>query len=134
MYDYFNMDVPEKDINQHGSLSLAYLGDAVYELLVRAWLLRRPAMKTGELHKEAVEHVKAAAQARLAERLVPVLTEEEEAVFRRGRNTRVNSVPHSADISQYHAATGLECLFGYLYLRGRTDRLCELFDMAAGED
>ena len=131
MYDYFNMNMPEREVNAQANLSLAYLGDAVYELLVRAHLMKNAALRASELHREAVQLVSAPSQARFAEKLLPVLTEEEFSVYKRGRNCHVNSVPQNADISQYHAATGLECLFGWLYLRGETERLCGLFSVIA---
>ena len=134
MVNWFSMDMPEKNINAHSVLSLAYLGDAVYELMVRAWLMKRSALRSGELHRSAVEYVKAPAQAELVKKLLPLMTEEELAVFRRGRNCHVNSVPHNAEKGDYHAATGLEALFGYLYLQGKTERLCELFSVLTEED
>ena len=78
-------------------------------------------------HRETVRRVNAPAQARAAETIQPALTDEERAVYKRGRNAKVNSVPQHADVAQYHAATGLETLFGWLYLLGRTQRLRELF-------
>jgi ribonuclease-3 family protein len=117
----------DDDIKNISSLGLAHLGDAVFELMVRAWLVGSGRATAKGLHKAAVTVVSAPAQARGAEKLMPILTEEELAVFRRGRNTRVNSVPRSATLEEYHASTGLETLFGYLYLKGRTDRLNELF-------
>lgn len=80
-----------------------------------------------DLHRETVRRVNAPAQARVAEAIQPALTDEERAVYKRGRNAKVNSVPQHADVAQYHAATGLETLFGWLYLLGRTQRLRELF-------
>ena len=80
-----------------------------------------------QLHRLTVERVRAEAQAQAVEKLLPCFTEDELAVYRRGRNAKVNSVPHHADVSQYHAATGLEALFGWLYLQGRTERIAELF-------
>ena len=82
-----------------------------------------------DLHRETVRRVNAPAQAKAAERLLPALTDAERAVYKRGRNAKVNSVPQHADVSEYHAATGLETLFGWLYLQGQTQRLCELFAM-----
>ena len=87
----------------------------------------------GELHRLTVARVRAEAQARTVEKLLPLLTEEELALYRRGRNTHVNSVPHNAELKDYHAATGLEALFGWLFLQGRLDRIEALF-AAAAED
>ena len=134
MENWFQMNMPESEINAHSSLSLAYLGDAVFELMVRSWLMQRQAARSGELHKTAVNYVKAPAQAEYAKKLLPILTEEELGVYKRGRNCHVNSVPHGANKGDYHAATGLEMLFGYLYLKGQTARLGELFAVLTEEE
>ena len=117
----------EKEVNRINMLALAHVGDAVYELLVRSKLCREINAPVMQLHRLTVERVRAEAQAEAMQKLLPLLTEEELAVFKRGRNTKVNSAPHHADIAQYHAATGLEALFGWLYLLGRTERVEELF-------
>jgi ribonuclease-3 family protein len=106
---------------------LAHLGDAVYELMVRVWLCEHGKCTSGGLHRAAVSYVNAPRQARMAEKLMPLLTEEEQAVYKRGRNTKVNSIPKNANPGEYHAATGLEALLGYLYLHGRQERINELF-------
>ena len=116
-----------QDVNKISMLGLAHVGDAVYELLFRTLLCREGHSSVAQLHRLTVEHVKAEAQAAAVEVLMPVLTEEEKEVYKRGRNTKVNSVPHHASVGQYHAATGLEALFGWLYLQGKTARICELF-------
>ena len=116
-------------INEISMLGLAHIGDAVYELLVRTMLCRDGRKRADDLHRRTVSIVKAPAQARAAERLIPHLSDEELAVYKRARNSKVNSVPRSADIAQYHAATGLEALFGWLYLQSRTERISELFDI-----
>ena len=115
------------DASKLSMLALAHVGDAVYELLTRTMLCTRANSSVAQLHKQTVSYVNAPAQARAAEKILPLLDAEEASVYRRGRNTKVNSVPHNADIGQYHAATGLEALFGWLYLRGRTERVEELF-------
>ena len=109
-------------------LGLAHVGDAVFELMVRTWLCTQGASTAKRLHGGAVEYVSAKAQAAAAERILPELSEEEHAVFKRGRNAYANSVPRSSTHEEYHASTGLESLFGYLYLKGETQRLGELFD------
>ena len=109
-----------------GSLALAHVGDAVFELMVRVYLAPG-GRKNGSLHQAAVEMVNAAAQAGDMEKLLPLLSPEEAEVFRRGRNVKVHSVPKHARLGDYHAATGLEALFGYLYLLGRRERLNALF-------
>ena len=115
------------DANKLSMLALAHVGDAVYELLTRTMLCTRAVSSVAQLHRQTVSYVNAPAQARAAEKLLPLLDAEEASVYRRGRNTKVNSVPHNADIGQYHAATGLEALFGWLYLQGRAERVEELF-------
>lgn len=125
--DYFRPDMTALDASKLSMLALAHVGDAVYELLTRTMLCTRTNSSVAQLHKQTVSYVNAPAQARAAEKILPLLDAEEASVYRRGRNAKVNSVPHNADIGQYHAATGLEALFGWLYLRGRTERVEELF-------
>ena len=127
-----NMD--EKQVGAMSMLGLAHIGDAVYELLTRTRLCGLGVTKVSELHRMTVATVNAPAQAEAAQRILPKLTEEEAAIYRRGRNTKVNSVPQKADIAQYHAATGLEALFGWLYLLGRLDRIGELYAAGTGEE
>ncbi len=122
--------IPEmtiQEINKISLLGLAHVGDAVFELLTRTMLCREGHSAVQELHRLTVSYVKAPAQARAAEALLPLLTEAERDIYRRGRNAKVHSVPQHAEIAEYHAATGLEALFGWLYLQGRTERLAELF-------
>lgn len=128
MTDNFCPEMDLQDVNKISMLGLAHIGDGVYELLTRTMLCRRGHTKVTELHKLTVGYVNAPAQAKAAEKLLPDLSSEELAVYKRGRNTKVNSIPHKADIAQYHAATGLEALFGWLYLQGRTERINELFN------
>lgn len=115
------------------ALGLAHVGDAVFDLMTRTWLCATGALTARLIHGGAVSIVSAAAQSAAARRLMPELSGEELAVYRRGRNARVNSVPHGSTHGEYHAATGLEALFGYLYLSGRTERLEELFSMIVGD-
>ena len=124
----------EKQVGAMSMLGLAHIGDAVYELLTRTRLCGLGVTKVSELHRMTVATVNAPAQAEAAQRILPQLTEEEAAIYRRGRNTKVNSVPQKADIAQYHAATGLEALFGWLYLLGRLDRIGELYAAGTGEE
>ena len=125
--DYFKPDMTGSQINAISVLGLAHVGDAVYELMTRASLCKTGHTAVHDLHKLATSRVNAPAQANATELLLPILTEEERTIFRRGRNAHVNSVPHAANIGQYHAATALEVLFGWLYLQGRMERLNELF-------
>lgn len=127
MTDYLNIQMPEERINAISNLGLAHIGDCVYELMVRSWIVYHGKLTSQGLHHDTVKYVSAPAQAEAVRRILDMLTEKEMSVYRRGRNTRVNSVPKNAEISQYHAATGLESLFGWLYLNGMHDRLGELF-------
>jgi ribonuclease-3 family protein len=115
------------------NLGLAHLGDAVFELMVRSWLCLRGKATAKGLHKAAVRYVAAPAQAKAAEKILPVLTQEEQNVFRRGRNASPHSIPQNASRAEYQAATALEALFGWLYLQGRNDRLNELFALMMEE-
>lgn len=116
-------------LNALGVLNLAHVGDAVYELLVRDRLVRESAASIRDQHKNTIAYVSAPAQARAMEAILPLLTEEEHKVYRRGRNARVHGVPSGCTIAEYHAATALEALFGWLWLRGETARIEELFDI-----
>ena len=133
MNDRFRPDMDAKDINKISMLGLAHVGDAVYELLVRTELCRRGHTQVNELHRLTVAEVNAPAQAKAAAKLMPKLSSDELAVYKRGRNAKVNSVPQKADIGEYHAATGLEALFGWLYLQGETERIGELFSAITEE-
>ena len=134
MTDYFNVCLQDDEIRAISSIGLAHLGDGVYELLVRAWLCAHGRATGKGLHRAAVELVKAPAQAERAERILPLLTEEEAAVYKRGRNAHVHTVPHSASRADYLKATALECLLGDLYLRGRRERINELFTIMMEEE
>jgi len=134
MTDYFHMNMTTTEIGCISNLGLAHLGDGVYELLVRTWLCAQGKATAKGLHKAAVSYVSAPAQARAAERIASHLTEIESAVYRRGRNARVSAVPKQASHEEYHAATGLETLFGHLYLQGATTRLNELFTLIMEEE
>ena len=120
--DYFHLSEDKQDILNMSSLGLAYLGDAVYEVMVRSWLCLRGKLTPGALHRSALDYVAAPRQ-------------EETQVFKRGRNANPHSHPRGATRREYQVATGLEALFGWLYLRGETGRLNELFEMMMeGED
>ena len=126
--DYFHLNASREELLNMSSLGLAHLGDGVFELMVRAWLCLHGKVKVKDLHRATVRYVAAPAQAAAMERLLPHLTDEEADVYRRGRNTAPHSVPRAATRAQYQSATGLEALFGWLYLQGRTDRLNQLFE------
>ncbi len=112
---------------QYSPLALAYLGDGVYELYVRAHILRQGNCQNHKLHEKAKDFVSCAAQERFLNLLLPELTEEEQEIVRRGRNAKSHSKPRNADYGTYHAATGFEALWGYLYLAGEEERLAHLF-------
>ncbi|MDD5902575.1 MAG: ribonuclease III domain-containing protein [Oscillospiraceae bacterium] len=133
MKNYFCPQMELRDINNISMLGLAHIGDGVYELLTRTMLCSDGNKKVTELHKKSVAIVNAPAQAAAMERLLPHLTADELAIYKRGRNAKVNSVPQKADIGQYHAATGLEALFGWLYLQGRTERINDLYSVCVEE-
>ena len=127
MTDYFHLNIDRDTLLSLSTLGLAHLGDGVYEVMVRSWLVLHGKAKAKDLHRATVKYVAAPAQAERFEKIQPLLTGEETDVFRRGRNTAPHSVPKAASRAQYQTATGLEALFGWLYLQGRTQRLNELF-------
>ena len=117
----------ECDPKSMNPLALAFVGDGVFELLVREKLCCESRLPVSALHRQAVEQVCARRQAEDGRRLQSLLTEEEQEVYRRGRNARVHHVPKNVAVADYHAATALEALFGYLYLQGKGERVRELF-------
>lgn len=114
--------------NALSMLALAHVGDAVYELLVRSMLAAQGPATVQELHRRTVSYVRAEAQAQAVRRILPMLDEDETAVYKRGRNSHVHGIPPHANPGEYHSATGLEALLGWLYLQGRTDRIRILFE------
>ena len=126
--DYLRPQLTKNQLAEISNLGLAHIGDCVYEIMVRSYLILQGKSTAGGLHRHTVRYVSAPAQALAMQKIMDMLSETEMAVFRRGRNARVNSVPKNADRAQYHTATGLETLFGYLYLNGETQRLGELFN------
>ncbi len=120
-------------LNTYSTASLAYLGDSVIEICVRERLVKKGLSSSAALNKAALEYVRASAQAAAMKNILDVLDEEENAVFHRGRNIGHTNTPKSATVAEYRAATGMEALFGYLQLAGRTDRIAELFDLAYPE-
>ena len=134
MNDYFAPELTEDQLRAISSIGLAHMGDAVFELLVRSWLCAHGGATGRGMHRAAVRLVCAESQAEKAERIKPLLTEDEKAVFRRGRNAQVHTVPHHASRAQYGEATALEALLGWLHLRGETERINELFCVMMEEE
>ena len=128
MTDYFAVRLPEDDIRAISSIGLAHIGDGVYELLVRTYLCAHGKATGKGLHRATVQLVCAPEQARRAQRILPLLTEEEQEVYRRGRNAHVHSIPQHASRTEYQQATALEALLGWLYLSGHRERMNELFE------
>lgn len=121
-------NIPE--INTLSPLTLAFLGDSIYEMFVRTKILALGNRPANELHKIAVGYVKAKAQAIAAHKIFELLTEEETDIYKRGRNTNIHTVPKNADMADYRHATALEALIGYLYLKGEEERLTEILNLA----
>ena len=134
MTDYLHIQLPPDQIRGISSIGLAHMGDAVYELLVRTWLCAHGKATGKGLHRATVALVCAPKQAELAQRILPLLTEEEQAVFRRGRNANVHSIPAHASRAQYQQATALEALLGWLHPSGRHDRVEQLFAVMMEEE
>ena len=127
MENYFDITMTDDQLRAMSSSGLAHMGDAVFEILVRTWLCAHGKATGKGLHQATIALVRAESQAEKAERILPLLTEEEAAVFRRGRNAQVHSVPPHASRAQYGEATALEALLGWLWLKGRKARINELF-------
>ena len=127
MENYFQMNLSKQQIDAISNLGLAHMGDCVFEILCRGYLCAQGETTVDRLHRDTINLVKATAQAKFVDKLVPMLTEEEMAYYRRGKNAHVHAVPKSATPAEYAKATGLEALFGALYLAGRTERINELF-------
>jgi len=132
--DLFHLTMSPREINQISALGLAHCGDAVFELLVRSWLCASGRATAQNLHRATVSYVCAPAQAARMEQMLPLLTEDEAAQYRRGRNAHSHAAPRAATEAEYHAASGLEALFGWLYLRGQNERIEELFAIILEEN
>lgn len=127
MENLFQMNFTKTQVDAISNLGLAHIGDGVFELMVRSYLCAKGDHTVKNLHKDSVNMVKAQSQARFAEKLLPHLTEEEQAYYRRGKNAHTHAAPKAASPKEYAMATGVETLFGALYLFGRTERLNQLF-------
>ena len=129
MENYFKMNLSRQEITAISNLGLAHMGDCVFEILCRGYLCAKGGKNVGNLHRDTINMVKATSQAAFMDKLLPHLTEEELAFYRRGKNAHVHAVPKSCTPAEYAKATGLEALFGALYLAGETDRINELFKL-----
>ncbi|MBO5451976.1 MAG: ribonuclease III [Lachnospiraceae bacterium] len=119
-------DCDNVDVRMYSPLTLAFMGDCVFEIVIRSIVVERGNRQAGSLHKIKSSVVNAKVQARMIEALMEELTEEERAVYKRGRNAKPHTVAKNASVNDYRKATGLEALFGYLYLSGQEDRILEL--------
>ena len=129
MENYFHLNMDKRSIDAISNLGLAHIGDGVYELMCRSYLCLDGRHTVKNLHRDSVALVKATTQAKFADKLLPHLTEEEQSYYRRGKNAHSHAAPKSATPQEYAKATGLETLFGALYLAGKLDRLNELFEI-----
>ena len=119
----------DADLRTYSPLALAYIGDSIYDLVIRTLLVKQGNAQPNKLHKRASAMVKASAQAEMIERLLPILTEEETAVYKRGRNAKSYTVAKNATVKDYRKATGFEALMGYLYLKEELGRMIELIKL-----
>lgn len=121
--------INEREANQYSPLSLAFMGDCIYDMLVREHLMLEANMPVSKLHSKKIKLVCAEFQSKVYDSIMPMLSEKETAVIKRGRNATGNSVPKHANTVDYRKATALECLFGYLHLTGQYDRIYQIFDV-----
>lgn len=129
MTDFLHPHLDKKDIERISSLGLAHIGDGVYEIMTRAWLVCQGMQTARGLHSKTVALVRAGAQYRAAQLILPHLSAEESEVFRHGRNAKPKTIPKAASHAEYAYATALETLFGWLYLQGEYDRLNQLYEI-----
>ena len=134
MENYFQVTFEENRLQAMSVLGLAHIGDGVYELMCRTYLCDKGDKTVLKLHRDTVDMVKATTQAKYADKIVPHLTEEEFGYYRRGKNAHTHAAPKAATRQEYAKATGLETLFGALYLKGNTDRLNQLFHIIVNEE
>ena len=127
------MNMTKAEIDAISNLGLAHMGDCVYEMLVRAYLCAQGNKTVAQLHKQTITMVKATYQAAFVDKMLPLLNEEEMTHYRRGKNSHVHAVPKSATPAQYAKATGLEAMFGYLFLSGKKERANEIFNLVMQE-
>ncbi|WP_353094266.1 ribonuclease III domain-containing protein [Tissierella praeacuta] len=130
LFRKINTELNAEDIAMLSPLQLAYIGDAVYELLVRTYLLKKE-ISVKDLHKTTIKYVRAKSQAVIVHLLEDILSEEEQIIVKKGRNAKSNTMPKNADMIDYKYATGFEALMGYLYLIGQENRILELFEVVS---
>lgn len=130
--DHFPLE--EKEIRTYSALSFAYIGDAVFDLVIRTMMVTKGNVRTNKYHQKVTGIVNAASQTRMAERILPCLSEEETTIFRRGKNAKPMSMAKNQSRHDYRIATAYETLIGYLYLTGRMDRIIELVEMGLEEE
>ena len=123
--------IADVDIRTYSPLTLAYIGDGIYDLVIRSVVVARGNTRAGELHKRTSQIVKAYTQAQMMEALLPLLTEEEADIYRRGRNAKSPTMAKNATMSDYRKATGFEALMGWLYVKDEFERLVELVKAGA---
>ena len=126
--------LPDVDIKTYSPLALAFIGDGIFDLIIRTLVVGTGNTKASQLHKRTSQMVKAPAQSQMVETILPLLTEEEEAVYRRGRNAKSPTMAKNATMAEYRRATGLEALMGYLYLNNQFERIVELMKAAINEE
>lgn len=127
------LGLKEVDIRSYSPLVLAYIGDGVFDLIIRSYVVNQGNVQVNKMHRHTSSIVKAQTQAQMAARLEPLLTEEEESFYKRGRNAKSHTTAKNASVGDYRKATGFEALVGYLYLTGQNDRLMELMKIALTE-
>lgn len=125
-----SFSLEEKDIRTYSPLSLAYIGDSIYDLIVRSIIVDKGNANVNKLHKSSVKYVSAKAQCFIVKSIYDELTDEEKDIFRRGKNTKIHTVAKNASITEYRYATGFEAVLGYLYLTDNFNRLIELIKKA----
>lgn len=129
MEEIFKVDRPEEEINLLSPLTWAYVGDSVFELYIRTYLINKTNLKPHKLHIEAINYVKAKAQAEFLQKIEEILIDEEKEIVRRGRNTKNHHLPKNSNVQEYMHATAFEALIGYLYLTKKYDRLEEILKL-----
>lgn len=127
-------EMEKVDIRTYSPLTLAYIGDAVFDLVIRSLVVMKGNTSNNNLHKSVTKYVSAIGQGRILDKITPVLTEEELGIYRRGKNAKPNSKAKNATLAEYLKATGFEALIGYLYLKGDEDRMIELIRMGISDE